>query len=190
MSIDFAPAARGMAAVVRGVTPDQLEQPTPSGTYSVADLLDHIASVTEAFIQTGERTSPPDAPPPPDGDGARLAADWQQAIPAALDRLVVAWSAPEAFDGVVGAGGFEMPATLAASIGVEELVIHGWDLARATGQPFEADDASIAVALGVVDQFKGNAPAYGDPKPAPADASPLEQVVALAGRDLAWRPSA
>ena len=34
-----------------------------------------------------------------------------------------------------------MPADVAALVALDEVVVHGWDLARATGQPFEADDA-------------------------------------------------
>lgn len=186
MSIDLAPAARMMATVVRGVTSEQLGRPTPCGTYTVADLLEHIGGVALAFTEAAEKTVAADSGPPPPGDGARLAADWQQAIPAALDRLTAAWQAPGAFDGMTRAGGFDLPPELAASVAVEELVIHGWDLARATGQTLTTDDTSLAVTQGIVEQFSGNPPAYGEPLVAPAGASPLERVVALSGRDIAW----
>ena len=48
-------------------------------------------------------------------------------------------------------GPLDMPADGAAVVGIEELCIHGWDLARAIGQPFEATDAE----LDVIDHFNG-----------------------------------
>jgi hypothetical protein len=78
--------------------------------------------------------------------------------------------------------------------------VHGWDLARATDQRFDASDATLAVLRDLVAGF---APADDDPDhpivndgtlafgPAVAvsDASPLlDQVVALTGRDPGWSP--
>ncbi len=33
-------------------------------------------------------------------------------------------------------------------VALDELVLHGWDLARATGQPFNVDSASVQACLG------------------------------------------
>ena len=41
------------------------------------------------------------------------------------------------------AGPIEMPADIAALVALDEVVVHGWDLARATGQPYDPDEASV-----------------------------------------------
>ena len=52
------------------------------------------------------------------------------------------------------AGPIEMPAEVAALVALDEVVVHGWDLARSTGQRFEADDAAAAACLGFAESFE------------------------------------
>ena len=41
------------------------------------------------------------------------------------------------------AGPVELPGSEAAQVALNEVVVHGWDLAVATGQPYAADPASV-----------------------------------------------
>jgi uncharacterized protein (TIGR03086 family) len=76
----------------------------------------------------------------------------------------------------------------------DELAVHGWDLARATGQPYDCDPAVLDAALSFLGQFASpDAPAgpqvpFGPSLPRSADAPLLDRVVALAGRDPGWSP--
>ena len=85
-----------------------------------------------------------------------------------------------------------MPGEVAAVVALEELVVHGWDVAAATGQPFGADDDSLEAVQGFVAQFSGpdqadqRGDAYGDPVAVAADAPFLDRVVAMTGRDPSW----
>ena len=192
--VDLEPAAGRLAELVRGVAPGALHDPTPCARYRVADLLDHIASLAQEFTDAARKVGSTGEGPPPLGDGSRLGTGWRDAIPQQLDALVRAWRESGAQSGTTSAGGIEMPGEVAAAVALEELVVHGWDLARATGQPYAVDDEALHAVIGFVSQFAGEdqaelrGTAYGAPTGVAADASPLDRAIALTGRDPAWRP--
>ena len=183
-------AARRMAGVVAGVDDTVLADPTPCAAYTVAALLDHVDGFVGAFTAAAAKTQDGPGGPPPPGDAAGLRADWRTALPDALAALVDAWRPDPAYEGTVSAGGISMPASAVAVVAVEELVIHGWDLARAVGRPYESSDAELAV----IDEFFGQfgpdqrGDAYGPERPAAAGASALDRALAQSGRDPAWSP--
>jgi uncharacterized protein (TIGR03086 family) len=80
-----------------------------------------------------------------------------------------------------------VPGATAGGFALNELVLHGWDLARATGQSFHCEPAVAEVALEftarVVEQ---GFPAYGPPVEVPDQAPVLHRLLALAGRDFRW----
>jgi uncharacterized protein (TIGR03086 family) len=93
------------------------------------------------------------------------------------------------------AGGIDLPGEVAAIVAVEELVIHGWDLARATGQPYRCDEQELALVHGFVAQFAGpdqeemRGSAYAGPVTVPPAAPALDQLIGLSGRDPGWPAS-
>jgi len=191
---DFTPATRRMAELVAGVSEDSLGAPTPCSDYTVGDLLDHIGSLTVAFASIAAKSVGNGASPPL-GNASNLAPDWRTRIPADLERLAEAWREPDAWSGMTKAGGFEMPAEMAAAVATEELVVHGWDLARATDQPFESDPASLDVAIGFLEQFStpetaaSRGDAYAPVVEVAGDAPTLDRVVGFSGRDPNWTPA-
>ena len=193
---DLRPAATNVARVLAGITDEQLTVPTPCPRYTVGDLLDHIGGLSLAFTAAATKTplaaAGPDAPL---GDAAHLDPAWRETIPAALDQLVAAWRDDAAWDGMTAAGPIEMPGEIAGLVALEEVVVHGWDLARATGQAYEIDDATLELVRGLVGDFapaddvvNDGTLAFGPKVPVPAAAPLLDQVVALTGRDPAWSP--
>ncbi|MET7938085.1 TIGR03086 family metal-binding protein [Streptomyces sp. NPDC005322] len=149
--IDFEPAARRVTALLGGVSDDQLGAPTPCGTYSVGDLLDHFMGLTLGMRYAAEKTTAaagPEAPAPGQGSADRLDLDWRQELPRRLDALVEAWRDPAAWEGSTEAGGVTLPAEVMGVVALDELVIHGWDLARATGQPYDCDPRSAEGVIG------------------------------------------
>ena len=181
-------AATRMASIVAGVDDAALTDPSPCAEYSVAALLDHIDGFVGAFTAAGTRTDTGADGPPGAGSADHLRADWRSALPDGLAALVAAWQADDAYDGMLSAGGIEMPADSVAVVAIEELVVHGWDLARATGRPYESTSAELAV----LDDFFGRfgpeqrGGAYGPAHSTDASASHLERVIAESGRDPAW----
>jgi uncharacterized protein (TIGR03086 family) len=186
--IDLEPAAGRMRDLLHGVPTTALDNPTPCAKYRVGDLLDHIAGLTVAFTDAATKATLDREGPPPPGDAEHLDPMWRDTVPRDLDALVAAWRAPEALMGMTKAGGIDLPAEIAAIVALEELVVHGWDLARATGQPFMPSDDELHAVISFCSQFppeaRGNA--YADPVAVGSDASLLDQAVALTGRDPNW----
>jgi uncharacterized protein (TIGR03086 family) len=191
-ALDLAPQAAEVARVIAGVRDDQLTEPTPCDGTSVAAMLDHFVGLTVAF-RLGAEKSPMEGAPSADAD--HLPADWRERLPAQLDALVAAWDQPEAWDGTTEVGGVRMPAAAMGVVAANEVLVHGWDLAVATGQRLEVDETSLAVASGFVEalsapeQAEVRAGIFGPVVPVPEDASPLDRLLGGTGRDPAWRSS-
>lgn len=193
--IDLEAAALRLSRLVEGVPDEQLDATTPCPAYSVGDLLDHLAGTAVAFTHAAAKTLPPGGSQPPSGDAARLAGDWRTQIPKDLAALVSAWRDPAAWTGQTTVGGVQLPGEVAGVVVLDELVIHGWDLARATGQPFDDDPVSLEVVHGFVAGLTepGNeelrSGIFGPVVDVPGDAPLLDRTLALAGRHPAWSPS-
>ncbi len=191
-TIDFEPATSAVARLVRGVRDDQLGNPTPCPAYTVADLLDHVGGLSLAFRCSATREPIPGGGNP-EGDGSRLEAGWRDRIAGDLGALADAWRDPAAYDGMTMAGPIEMPAEIAALVALDEVVVHGWDLARATGQSYDPDEAAIAGALAFVASFEvpegeDDGGLFGPPVAVPADAPALDRLAGATGRDPHWTP--
>ena len=176
-----------MARLVEGVPGDALDRPTPCERYSVGDLLDHIGGLAQAFRAAAVKQPLGGGP---SGDGARLPPDWRAHIQSDLQALAEAWADPEAWTGQTAAGGVDLPGEVAGVVALDELVIHGWDLAKATGQPPDFHGPELEAVHGMVAQFRAAdvEGLFGPAVPVPDDAALLDRVVGLAGRDPGWTP--
>ena len=185
---DFGPATTTLSRLVRGVTDDQLTAPTPCEKYTVADLVDHIGGLTLAFTGAATKTPVAGADSGGSGDGSRLEPEWRDRIAHDLERLAEAWRDPAAYVGDTMAGPIEMPATDAAAVTLNEIVVHGWDLATATGQPYEVDDATVEMCMRFAEPFSTpetadqRGDAFGAVIPVPDDAPPLHRLLGMMGR--------
>ncbi len=169
--------------LVKGVRPDQLDNPTPCAKFQVRDLLGHfvgnIDSVADGF--RGEPI-PEQLVPRPEllGDDPGKTYDAVMADFGAVIR------SPGAMDQVLRVPFGDVPAPALVGFIAFDLMMHSWDLATATGQPYLPPDELVAE----VDAFARQAVAPewrdGDTFAAevdpPADASPLERLVAFSGR--------
>ena len=193
-NVDLQPAAQRMANLVREVPDEMLDTPTPCPAYTLGDLVDHVGGAAFAFTgaarkETGEVTSQAAS-----GDASRLGDDWRERIPRDLAALADAWRDPEAWTGMTAAGGVELPGGVAGMVALDELVVHGWDIARASGQDYAPDAASLEAVHGFVTQFAGpdqdalREDIFGPVVPVSDDAPLLDRVVGLTGRDPAWTP--
>jgi uncharacterized protein (TIGR03086 family) len=86
-----------------------------------------------------------------------------------------------------------MPAPAMGVVALNEVLVHGWDLAVATGQPYRPDPASAEKCLAFAIEFAGSAPEardgiYGPVVPVPDDAPVFDRLLGQTGRDPAWTP--
>ena len=174
------PAVVGVAAAI---TPEQLTNATPCARFAVADIFDHMITLgtTFSFLFRGEEV-PSVAAPVRTGEvpiaGFRTAMDGLfDAIrsPGALERMLVT---------PVGT----MPGEAFARLVAFDGLVHGWDLARATNQPFPVSDEVVAA----VDEFAraALAPEMRDGDTFKAETTPppgagrLDRLAAFSGRTV------
>jgi uncharacterized protein (TIGR03086 family) len=85
-----------------------------------------------------------------------------------------------------------MPGAVAGMVAIDELVLHGWDLARATGQPFTCDPGSTQVCFEFTTLSAAPGAAreglFGPVVEVPPEAPLLDRALGLSGRDPAWTP--
>ncbi len=189
---DLTPAVRQLTTLLEGITDDQLTDPTPCGNTPVAQLLDHVDGLSQAFRAAAAKDLGPLTSQAPSPDAGRLTDDWRTRIPAQLAALAEAWKAGDAWEGMTQAGGVDLPGDVAGRVAMNEVTVHGWDLARATGQPFDADPDTIAACLDFVEPTAspdGTPGLFGPMIELPADAPPLDRLLGLTGRDPAWGPN-
>ena len=189
---DLGPATRQLTRLVQEVRDDQLTAPTPCPDYTLGDLLEHVHGLALAFTLAARKEQLQGVDSAPSGDASRLPEDWRTAIGTRLDELAAAWRDAAAWEGETTVAGVTMPAADMAAVAADEVVVHGWDVARSSGQGFEVDDASLAVAnafVGAVsgpDQAELRAGIFGPVVPVPDDASALDRLIGNTGRDPQW----
>lgn len=184
---DLEPAVQRMRRLVAAVPEGALGQPTPCAQYTVGDLLDHIGGLALAFTAAAVKRPLAGGP---SGNAERLADDWRTRIPHDLAALAEAWRHPAAWTGMTGAGGVELPGEVAGIVALDEVVIHGWDLAKATGQFAGYEGRDLDAVFSMVQHFRssGTEGLFGPPVAVPEGAPLLDRIVGLAGRDPGWQP--
>jgi uncharacterized protein (TIGR03086 family) len=192
--LELEPATNVLAGLVVGVSDKQLQAPTPCTESTLGDLLDHVdglsmaftASATKSAREGGGRSS---------ADASRLGSDWRTRIPERLAGLAGAWRNEAAWEGMTRAGGRELPANVVGAVAINELVVHGWDIAVASGQVFTCEPELLEAAYGFVQDTvtrfpQGSAGLFGAPVPVADSAPLLDRLIALTGRNPAWQPPA
>ncbi|SFE54159.1 TIGR03086 family metal-binding protein [Blastococcus tunisiensis] len=187
-TLDLAPQTDEVARIVAGVRDDQLCQPTPCADLNVAVLLDHLVGLTSAFARAAQKAEGTGGAEP---DAAHLAPDWRTRLPAQLAALAAAWHRPGAWSGTTTIAGMALPADEVGLVGLNEVLVHGWDLAAATGQEYRADPATAQACLAYGVGLAAGAPElrdqiYGPVVPVADDAPVLDRVLGQTGRDPAW----
>ncbi|WP_226435495.1 TIGR03086 family metal-binding protein [Rhodococcus yananensis] len=190
--LDLLPAAARVAGIVEGIRAHQLTGPTPCADATVAAVLDHVLGLATAFEAAARKDFGPltDHPPRPSADA--LPDDWRDSARPALTALARAWAEPSAWTGTTRAGGLEFPAAAAGLVALDELVVHGWDLAVATDQTYRCTPDEIAACTAfaepITDEQRTAGGLFGPVVPVAADATAWDRLLALTGRDPAWSP--
>ena len=172
--------------VVAGVREPDFARPTPCEDWDVARLLDHLIADLETFnrVAAGEPLDIATAIDPTDPDNVGRA--WPKPSEH-FERLVAEsheiWSRPGALEKTYKTARSEMPGEGLIMISLIDTLVHGWDLAKATGQSTEMpqDVAESALAF-TTKMMKERRIGFGDPVPVPDDASVTDRLVGWLGR--------
>ena len=180
-----------LAPVVGSVTDSQLHDPTPCTDYDVAQLREHVLGWLAIFA--AGFADPAGQAPRASTDGYQVPADPATEVRAAASAITQAIRAGAA-GRPLRLGDSGMPGDMALSMVLWEYQVHGWDLARATGQPWSppaaAAEQSLAFAPGMLTaDYQGDGKAFGPRVPVPDAAPPLDRLLGLSGRDPGWTAS-
>ena len=190
LSAEMAAAAAEAARVVNGVPEGTLNAPTPCGEWDLRTLLNHTILWTSYSAERrahGESVAE-------DLMNKDFTADpgYREDYARQLDKAVTAWSAPQAWEGTRNVMGDATPAADVGAMLLMETALHGWDVARATGQEFSADEATAEALEDIVQsqaelfrKYQG----FADAIEPPPDATAFERALTLSGRDPNWKPA-
>lgn len=189
-------AAEAAVGVVRGIGPEQLGLPTPCQGLDVRALANHMVfwSVAQGYPAGLKQSAEERAGGVEEGHDFTAEPGWAEEYAARAAATGRVWGEQEAWDGeasLTGAG--TMPAAFVGGIVFGEWLLHGWDLAAATGQKLDVDDE---VAAALYENVAGKAEmarkhkVFGPEVPVPPTASAFDRALGLAGRDPSWKPGA
>ncbi|HTZ30771.1 MAG TPA: TIGR03086 family metal-binding protein [Streptosporangiaceae bacterium] len=185
----MAAAAAESARIVGGVRADQLSAATPCADWDLHALLNHIILWTAYSAERRAR----DEQVAEELMNADFVAETGYAadFSAQLDKAVAAWSDPAAWERNLNVMGSPTPAADVAALLITEMVLHGWDAAKASGQRYTARDDVAEAVLNAVEanaelfrKYQG----FAEPVQVPASAPALDRALAQSGRDPAWVP--
>ncbi|MGI8722626.1 MAG: TIGR03086 family metal-binding protein [Geodermatophilaceae bacterium] len=183
------------ATVIAATRPEQHDAPTPCTDFSVADVINHLAFGFEMARRSGVRENwdpnwqPDSIAPALDGVPA---AEWAAVCGREAPRTAQAWADPSAWEGESTMGSSAMPAAMVGSMMTAEFVVHGWDLATATGQPYDPPDEAVQAAIAGVEpmlEMGRDGGSYGAEVTVEGSAPALHRLLAMTGRDPAWTPA-
>lgn len=188
-SAELAPVLALVGDLVAAVREEQWGDPTPCSSWDVRGLVGHLVAgnQTSAMALHGtESTSghEPQQQPATDPLGEDPPAAYQDSASA----LIAAFAEPGALERIVSVPVGEVPGAALLRLRTVETLAHGWDLARATGQPFDPPTDIVAPALAfTMSQLGAAVPrrdSFADAQPVADDAPAMTRLAAFLGRDV------
>lgn len=142
--LHYRTALTWVRALADGVPADRLADPTPCAEWDVRGMLGHLVATVDRVRVIGEGGDPQTTPRVVEGvadDG------WTDALTAAEDKMAAVWADDAVLDELVTVPWGRVPGRAAVWGYIREALVHGWDLAVATGQSPEADPVTAEAAL-------------------------------------------
>jgi uncharacterized protein (TIGR03086 family) len=169
----LADTAERMGRLVAGVKPEQWAAPTPCPEWDVQALVAHLINGNTVFAAALSGRPP---------TYRSLRADFDHSA----ETMLAAFAQPGALEKVVEVPFGRVPASIALHLRLTEYLAHGWDLARATGQPTDFPDAVVEQELsftaGALAEIPPDRTPFAPARPVPDDAPPLDRLIARLGR--------
>jgi uncharacterized protein (TIGR03086 family) len=179
-------------AAIRGADPARFDDPSPCTDWTVGQAVNHL-SFGLVMAEYGARKAawPQDWTADERCPYLRGApeSEWADRAAEVGSAAARAWADPAAWEGEAPFGSSAMPAAMVGSMMTAEFVLHGWDIATATGQAFAVPEPLAATVLAGVESIAGmgrDGGWFGAEVQVPADASTLDRALAASGRNPAW----
>jgi uncharacterized protein (TIGR03086 family) len=176
-------------STVAAVGPDDWSRPSPCAEWDARDVVRHVVDMHQVMLRPYGRSAA-DAPTVDDDPLAAFRAARAE-VEAILEDRELATRTTESPAGTLA--GADMVDQVASA----DLVIHRWDLARATGQDDAIDPEElermwpafqqIPDVMRVPGAFGPGITVFGPVVEVPADAPLQDRALGLVGRDPAWK---
>jgi len=165
--------------IVNNIKPDQLDDATPCEDYDVAGLLNHVISGNfwVAPLVEGKTI---------DQVGDALDRDFtKDEYDASAKEADAAFSLPGAMERPVAVSYGPVPAEVYAGHRFIDVLVHGWDLAKATGQDTSLDPELVEACWAVINpqmELLRGSGMFGDELDVPDNADSQTKLLAILGR--------
>jgi uncharacterized protein (TIGR03086 family) len=171
--------------MIADAKPDQAGLPTPCASFDLRELLNHIVYDARMFADTTQGK-----PRPPAGEDL-IGDDWAGAYDEAAAALLAVWQQPGATEGTISIPQGELPKTWRLGQQIADFAVHGWDVAKATGQPSELDPDVGQFALdwgreNIRPEYRGeegSGKTFGPEVEVPDEAMLYDRLAGFFGRD-------
>jgi len=180
---DLARVVDALGDLLYSIADAQWWAPTPCKDWNVRDLVAHVVAGNRNFIEIVSGREPMTSI---EGDLALPGPSLRVAYHLDLPSLLAVFDAPEALDIPVRMQIGTVPRLVALWARTTDLLVNGWDLARAIEASPEALPQDVATAMAhFVRSHRSALPiAFASARRAPLDASPIDRLAALLGRVL------
>ena len=176
-------AVAATEAIVAGVRSDQMDLATPCTDWTVRDVIDHVVKGNSWAV--ANLASESGSAPRPGGD--MVGDDPAAAFAASSAQMVAAFKAPGALAKMLDLPFGRMPGAAFAGFRMGDLLVHGWDIAKATGQPTdfapELNEAALAAARRTMTFDRAGSP-FQPEQPVAAEAPAADRFAAFLGRTV------
>jgi uncharacterized protein (TIGR03086 family) len=179
----FRSVAEDFTARIAAVPADRWDRPAPCEGWVARDVVEHVLGALQSFLGRYDVEVPPGPPVESDPLGA-----WTVGRDAAQSALDDPEVAGRVVDTPMGSMSFEQ---MVGSFGVGDVVVHTWDLARATGLDEQLDPDEVHRLLEMMterDEMMRQGTAFGPKVPVPDDADEQTKLIGFTGRDPDWQP--
>lgn len=166
-----------LGALVSTLTPGELTAATPCAEFTVQGVLEHMVAGGAAFAAAYRGDEPHEF------DTTDLLPAWEQAMTELADAIMAAG----ALDRTIAAPFGNVPGSDFARFVALDGLVHGWDIATATGKPYAPPDELVAAvdrfARQTLDPLR-DGQTFAAAVAAPADAPPIVRLAAYTGRQI------
>jgi uncharacterized protein (TIGR03086 family) len=166
-------------SILDGIAADQWDLPSPCSEWSVRQVAEHLTGGNDLFTRALGGDVPPSFPGTEGG---------AKAYHKSAERLLSAFRQPGVMEKAVQVPFGSVPGAVALGLRLTEVLVHGWDLARATGQtprfPEDAAEQALAFTVPMLQRVPPDRQPFGPPQPVDQHAPAIDRLAARLGRTV------